>query len=141
MPNDTKTRSTYTTAQFLDAYKNWIAELGGSTSAQLIIAKLNEGETISMDEFPKYTRARFNELFRQAHNADMVARFGENDGEAKGIDEGYVDNTKLSQIRNYVKSSLKKKGYDVAKLLPLPRVSAGRASRDWDVVAEGLGLI
>ena len=140
MPEDKKQRSTYTTAQFLDAYKNWIAELGGSTSVKLILATLAKGESINSKDHPNYTRARFNELFRQAHNADMVARFG-NDAEMKKIDEGYVDNTKISQIRNYVKSSLKAKGHDVSKLLPLPRVSAGRASRDWDEVAESLGLI
>ena len=131
MPEDTKKqRSTYSTAQFIKAYGVWISQIAANGGVNELHKEIANGATPT-NQF--YTRAKFNEIFIKVHNDDMKERYGAA-GEDKFINS--VDNTKVSQIYTYVKTSLSKQGYGPNQMLKLPSAKTGAARRDWDDVAK-----
>ena len=137
MPDDKKERSTYTTAQFIDAYAKFIVKLGGDEEAARIRNAKAHGQDV---ENANYKRSVFNAIFIEIHNDDMRERFPHGSAD-KMIQEGYIDNTKISQIFNYVKSQLEKKAKINKKdIMPLPSATKGGKGRDWDMVASLMGL-
>jgi hypothetical protein len=136
MPDDKKERSTYTTAQFIDAYSKFIDKLGGEEEATRIRNAKAHGKPV---ENANYKRSVFNAIFIEIHNDDMRERFPHGSAN-KMIEEGYIDNTKISQIFNYVKTQLVKEGYEKKDIMPLPSASKGGRSRDWSEVGSMFGL-
>lgn len=130
MPEDKKPRSTYSTAQFIEAYAAWIAQVAASGGINELHKELKSGATSSN---PKYTRPEFNKYFVASHNKAMKVAYPDDDTKLIQLDS--VDNTKISQIFNYVKTSLVKDGYDKNAILKLPPARVGKTSRDWGDVA------
>ena len=131
MPDDKKARSTYSTAQFISAYGAWIASVSAEGGIDELHKEIKTGAAVSNKH---YTRPKFNSYFISAHNADMKKRYP-NSFEDKLIAEDTIDNTKISQIFNYVKSSLVKEGWDKNAILKLPPARVGKSRRNWDDVA------
>ena len=128
--DEKKQRSTYSTAQFIKAYGVWISQIAANGGVNELHKEIAKGAKPT-NEY--YTRAKFNAIFMKVHNADMTKQYG-SAGEDKFITK--VDNTKVSQIYTYVKSSLTKQGYGPNQMLKLPPARTGATRRDWNDVAK-----